>query len=51
MYLLSTFFTFSGQARKSLWIETANHSSVCFRLLGQARKSLWIETEALLLTW
>ena len=34
-----------GQARKSLWIETAM-GSVFIRAVpqGQARKSLWIET-------
>ena len=34
-----------GQARKSLWIETINHTPRCYDVLGQARKSLWIETQ------
>ena len=33
-----------GQARKSLWIETAVLVGVIGVLPGQARKSLWIET-------
>ena len=35
---------FLGQARKSLWIETPNLSTISFTFNGQARKSLWIET-------
>jgi len=34
----------TGQARKSLWIETICRSISRCWLLGQARKSLWIET-------
>ena len=34
-----------GQARKSLWIETALHDVIVSYYKGQARKSLWIETE------
>ena len=34
----------AGQARKSLWIETANSKYVVAATFGQARKSLWIET-------
>ena len=33
-----------GQARKSLWIETAQAKVHIEGYLGQARKSLWIET-------
>ena len=33
-----------GQARKSLWIETAVTAAVGQSVQGQARKSLWIET-------
>ena len=33
----------SGQARKSLWIETSVHVLGHY-VVGQARKSLWIET-------
>ena len=33
-----------GQARKSLWIETAKLTNPFILTLGQARKSLWIET-------
>ena len=35
-----------GQARKSLWIETAGTGEYIFDDIGQARKSLWIETFA-----
>ena len=35
---------FHGQARKSLWIETARKREVWGSCTGQARKSLWIET-------
>ena len=34
-----------GQARKSLWIETAMVLRPGFPRIGQARKSLWIETD------
>ena len=34
----------SGQARKSLWIETVKVSVLAVISVGQARKSLWIET-------
>ena len=34
----------TGQARKSLWIETGNFLIQLFFDGGQARKSLWIET-------
>ena len=37
-----------GQARKSLWIETARNAGGYTGKYGQARKSLWIET---LLNW
>ena len=33
-----------GQARKSLWIETARLNQLPVFYSGQARKSLWIET-------
>ena len=37
----------TGQARKSLWIETrAVVMEQLERLKGQARKSLWIETSS-----
>ena len=35
---------FNGQARKSLWIETALFPLGSNEPGGQARKSLWIET-------
>ena len=34
----------SGQARKSLWIETEELEAARADKQGQARKSLWIET-------
>ena len=34
----------SGQARKSLWIETYSLETPLMAVVGQARKSLWIET-------
>ena len=34
----------SGQARKSLWIETTTLTAGHYIVGGQARKSLWIET-------
>ena len=34
----------SGQARKSLWIETGDQYQNQTYGIGQARKSLWIET-------
>ena len=34
----------TGQARKSLWIETLRSLRLRSVGLGQARKSLWIET-------
>ena len=34
----------SGQARKSLWIETTTPFENVAASIGQARKSLWIET-------
>ena len=34
----------TGQARKSLWIETLIFLAFIVPLIGQARKSLWIET-------
>ena len=34
----------SGQARKSLWIETGFSRCENLSAAGQARKSLWIET-------
>ena len=34
----------NGQARKSLWIETASVTRPIIKNKGQARKSLWIET-------
>ena len=38
-----------GQARKSLWIETAFPAIMDQTIRGQARKSLWIETIVLTL--
>ena len=35
----------TGQARKSLWIETNILRYVLWLARGQARKSLWIETD------
>ncbi len=34
----------TGQARKSLWIETFETMIQFIAQVGQARKSLWIET-------
>ena len=34
----------TGQARKSLWIETQIVGTLFCYIVGQARKSLWIET-------
>ena len=41
---------FTGQARKSLWIETPCCGLWMLRNIGQARKSLWIETHSILLS-
>ena len=38
---------YSGQARKSLWIETHASPILSATTPGQARKSLWIETEVI----
>ena len=46
--LFPVIFPVYGQARKSLWIETAAVSRSPSALPGQARKSLWIETGSVL---
>ena len=44
MIVMAGAMFFTGQARKSLWIETLQQTSPCGATVGQARKSLWIET-------
>ena len=40
----------TGQARKSLWIETGRITVNYFTVFGQARKSLWIETPSFIIS-
>ena len=44
MVVCSDRYLQSGQARKSLWIETTVAGYFVKPIFGQARKSLWIET-------